>query len=370
MNNNSNIINKLALGLIPNIGNVTVKKLIAFLGSVDAIFEASRKDLLKIPGIGTHYIQHLDKKEQALKRAEEELSFIQKNNIKFVFYTDADYPFRLKNCEDNPIGLFYKGEISKNDKIISIVGTRKATKYGLEICENLIAELKDYGYNPIIISGLAYGIDACAHKSALKNELKTYAVLGNGLHTIYPGTHRNLADKIEQNGAVISEFYSHSKLDKNNFVKRNRIIAGLSDATIVVESREKGGALITADIANSYNRDVLTFPGRANDESSAGCNWLIKTNRAALIEKASDLEYILGWDREKNTITTAQKSLFVNLSPEEQTIVNFIKENKNLEIDKICLMSQMPVSKVSAMLLNLEFEGIVKCLPGKVYKLA
>jgi len=370
MKNDLNLLYQIAIGLIPGIGNATAKKLIAFLGSVENVFTASKKEILKIPGIGSFALNNLANRSAALELAEKEIQFIQKNNIQFTFFTEKGYPSRLKNCDDNPIGLFYKGDINLKDKVISVVGTRSASEYGISMCEKLICDLKVFGYNPIIVSGLAYGIDACAHKAALKNNFKTIAVLGNGLHTIYPGPHRSLSDKIVQNGAVISEFFSHSKLDKNNFVKRNRIIAGLADATIVVESKEKGGALITADLANSYNRDVLTFPGRANDETSAGCNWLIKTNRAALIENAADLEYILGWDRDKTKIPSVQKSLFVNLSPEEEILVNIIREKESVEIDKLCITSEMPVSKVSALLLNLEFEGIVKCLPGKVFKLA
>lgn len=369
MSSNLELIHKLALGLIPNVGVITAKKLISFLGSIDAIFDSHPKELRKIPGIGELAMKSLKLSEKYVERAEQEIEFIEKNDIQFIFYTDKDFPSRLKHCDDGPIGLFYKGALKKNDKIISIVGTRNATDYGIDNCYNLISQLKDFGYNPIIVSGLAFGIDAAAHKAALKYDLHTYAVLGNGLHTIYPGVHRKLSDKIIQSGALISEFYSNTRIDKNNFVKRNRIIAGLADATIVVESKEKGGALITADIANSYNRDVLAFSGRNNDITSSGCNWLIKTNRAALIENAEDLEYALGWTREERAKEAFQKSLFENLSHDEEIIVNILKENNNAEIDKIYLLSQMPVSKVSTLLLNLEFSGIVKCLPGKVYKL-
>jgi DNA processing protein len=220
----------------------------------------------------------------------------------------------------------------------------------------------------LIVSGLAYGIDICAHKASLKNKLDTAGVLGHGLSVLYPSSHREVAKQMIENGALVTEFRHDEKPESPNFVKRNRIIAGLADATIVMESGEEGGALITADIANSYNRDVFAFPGRVNDRYSVGCNRLIKTNRAVLIESLDDLEYIMGWQKAKNS-EPLQKELFIELNPEEKQLLEYIRNNSNVTMDILALKSNLPVSKVSATLLNLEFKGIVKCLPGKVYQL-
>ncbi|MCK4661676.1 MAG: DNA-processing protein DprA [Bacteroidales bacterium] len=367
MSNNS-LLYKIAISLIPGVGSINAKKLIAYTGNVENVFKAKRGELLKIPNIGKQLVDKIIN-QKVLQRAAEEIKFIEKNNIKPVFYLDKDYPLRLSNCYDSPILLYLKGNIDLNQlKILSIVGTRNATIRGKDICKELITELKNNGHNPIIISGLAYGIDVCAHKAALDNNLNTVAVLGHGLDILYPALHKKIAREIVNKGALITEFTSNSITDKNNFVKRNRIIAGLSDATIVIESGIKGGALITADIANSYNRDVFAVPGRLNDTYSAGCNKLIKINKAALIESAADIEYILGWDvqKKKNNI---QRKLFIEFNDEEKIIVGILKNNGKTEIDKICLQSRFTIGKVSGILLNLEFSGILKCLPGKSYEL-
>ncbi len=254
-------------------------------------------------------------------------------------------------------------------KILSIVGTRKATTEGIVFCQKLIKDLKEREHNPIIVSGLAYGVDASAHQAALDNGLLTIAVLGHGLDIIYPASHKKLAKEIVKQGMLITDFPSKSIRDKNNFIKRNRIIAGLSDATIVIESGEKGGSLITADIANSYNRDVFAVPGRISDMYSKGCNNLIKSNKAAMLTSIEDLEYLLGWEPGKKKNDAVQKDLFLNFSNDEKLIAEILKENEEITIDLICLKSNMPTSKVSPILLNLEFMGLVKTLPGKTYKL-
>jgi DNA processing protein len=229
--------------------------------------------------------------------------------------------------------------------------------------ENLAASYPEI----LIVSGLAYGIDVCAHKAALKNNLETVGILGHGLSVLYPSAHREVARQMVEKGALITEFRHDEKPESPNFVKRNRIIAGLADATLVIESGEQGGALITADIANSYNRDVFAFPGRINDKYSTGCNRLIKTNRAALIENLSDVEYLMGWQKSDKTPEAYQKDLFVELNQEETTLVDLFRKENHLTIDQLALHSNMPVSRASAILLNLEFKGLVKCLPGKVY---
>jgi len=360
---------KIALSLIPKIGHVTAKKLVSYIGSFEGVFKEKKTGLLKVPGIG-NTLADLIVNSNALVKAEEEIEFIKKNNVSTIFYLDKSYPERLKYCEDAPILLYTFGEADLNTrKILSIVGTRKATSEGIAFCEKLIYDLKSREHNPIIVSGLAYGIDAVAHKSAIESGLDTVAVLGHGLDIIYPASHKKLARSIVNQGMLMTDFPSKSIRDKNNFIKRNRIIAGLSDATLVIESGEKGGSLITADIANSYNRDVFAVPGRVSDEYSKGCNALIKTNRAAMLTKVEDLEYILGWEPNKLNQKIIQRDLFVDLGDDERMITDILKKSDEIPIDKICLLSNMPTSKVSPILLNLEFKGLVKTLPGKTYKL-
>jgi DNA processing protein len=359
---------KIALSLIPNVGPITAKKLVAYTGSAEEIFKQKKSNLEKIPGVGIYLSEQIiNNKSEAIEKAEEELNFIEKYKINVCSYLDSDYPNRLKECEDGPIVFYYKGDTDWNKaKMLAVVGTRNATSYGKEICDEIIKELKNKGHDVTIVSGLAYGIDISSHRAALNNSLDTIAVLAHGLHTIYPSAHKNSAKQIIDNGALITEFSSKSKPDRNNFVRRNRIIAGLSDATIVVESGLKGGALITADIANSYNREVMALPGKNNDKFSAGCNNLIKTNKAALIESAEDIEMLLGWDSSEKII---QPKLFTHLSDEEQIIADILNETEPISIDIICRESKMPINRVSALLLNMEFGGSVKSLPGKQFKL-
>ena len=360
---------KIALSLIPKIGHVTAKKLVAYVGSFEGVFSETKSNLMKIPGIGS-ILADLIVSSDVLPKAEEEIDFIKENKITPVFYLDKQYSERLKHCDDAPILLYTFGKIDLNSrKVLSIVGTRKATTEGKAFCEKLVKDLKEREHNPIIVSGLAYGIDATAHQAALDNGLLTIAVLGHGLDIIYPASHKKLAKNITKQGMLITDFPAKSIRDKTNFIKRNRIIAGLSDATIVIESGEKGGSLITADIANSYNRDVFAVPGRVSDVYSKGCNSLIKTNKAAMLTSIEDLEYLLGWEPGKKDKEAVQRDLFVNLSSEEKMITEILKNHNEIPIDSICLKCNMPTSKVSPILLNLEFMGVVKTLPGKTYKL-
>ncbi|NJO92884.1 MAG: DNA-protecting protein DprA [Chloroflexia bacterium] len=356
---------QIALSFINGIGSINAKKLLAYVGSPEAVFKEKKQNLIKIPGIGEKVANEVFNKE-ILEKTEGELNFIEKHKISTFFYTDKEYPNRLKQFEDSPIILYFKGQSNLNQqKIISIVGTRKATHEGLENCKKLIEKLSSKGHKLLIVSGLAYGIDIHAHKVALKNEQQTIAVLGHGLNMIYPSAHKNIAKEIIKQGGLLSELPSSAVLDPAHFVKRNRIIAGLADATVVVESI-KGGSLITAKIANDYNKDVFAFPGRVNDKYSEGCNFLIKTNQASLIEDADDIEYIMGWTPpEKGKVVQSQ--LFVELNEDEKNIVNILKENGKTAIDIISLHAKMPVSKVSTILLKLEFAGIVLSFPGKIY---
>lgn len=361
-----NLKYKIAISLIPHIGDMRAKRLISYCGSAEAVFSEKKAALEKIPGIGEANAKAV-LTQKVFDRVEQEIKFIEKNKITPLFYLDKEYPKRLTHCEDSPVLLYFKGKANLNsEKIISIIGTREATDYGKQLCEKLIADLAPY--NPIIVSGLAYGIDICAHKAAMDNNLTTVCGLGHGLDKIYPAVHRTYAEKMLENGGWLSDFTSGTTPDRENFPRRNRIVAGMSDATIVVESKVGGGSLITADIANSYNRDVFAFPGRINDECSVGCNNLIKQNKAALIQSAADIIYIMGWEQKlKNA--PIQKQLFVELKPEEEILVNLLKEKESVNVDDICLFAKMPMSKVSSLLLTLEFSGIVKSLPGKRYRL-
>lgn len=365
--NDNDLKYKIGVTLIPGIGNINGKVLIAHIGSVEGIFKEKQSNLEKIPGIGKILAKEIYN-QNILSRAEEEIEFINKYNINCLFYLDQDYPNRLKNCDDSPIMIYLKGDCNLNStKILSIVGTRNATSNGKQICNDIVSNLINNHPELIIVSGLAYGIDICAHKAALANNANTAAILGHGLDIIYPAVHKPIAQNIIKQGALISEFLSKGAIDKMNFVKRNRIIAGLSDATIVIESALKGGSLITADIANSYNRDVFAIPGRIEDTYSQGCNFLIKTSRAALIEKASDIEYFLGWESSKNK-KVIQKELFITLTEKEKTIIELLKSGE-ASVDSISNSMKLPISVLSASLLNLEFSGLIKCMPGKIYSI-
>ncbi len=358
---------KIALTLIPKIGDILAKRLVAYCGSPEAVFDEKKSSLEKIPGIGEIYAKSIINQD-IFDRAEQEIVFIEKNNITPLFYLDSNYPRRLTYCEDAPVMLYYKGNADLNaTKVISIVGTRDATEYGKKICEKLIADLVEH--NVLIVSGLAYGIDICAHRAALDNGLPTVCALAHGLDRIYPGVHKATAQKMMEKGGWLTDFTSNTNPDRENFPRRNRIVAGMADATVVIESKKNGGSLITADIANSYNRDVFAFPGRIDDECSEGCNNFIKQNKAALIQSAADLVYILGWEQTKTKKAPQQKQLFLELSADEELLVNALKGKNVVSIDDLCFASKLPMSKVSALLLTLEFSGIVKSFPGKAYGL-
>ena len=363
-----NLAHKIAISLIPGIGAITARNLIAYVGSVEGVFQEKEKNLMKIPGVGEVNAQKVVR-QNVLERAAKEVDYILKNNIQTFFYLDENYPTRLKNCSDAPIILYFKGNANLNERrIISIVGTRNATNYGKEICEELIRSFSERGYPILVVSGLAYGIDVHAHKACLKYNVPTVGVFAHGLDDIYPALHAPIAAKMLENGGLISDFVSETKIDRQNFLQRNRIIAGLADATVIIESAEKGGALVTADIANSYNRDVFAFPGRSSDPFSRGCNKLIKFNEAVLVENAADIEKAMNWDVKTPSTRIFQTSLFSELNPEEQKLIDLLKAGDRF-VDEITMETQMPMSKVSAMLLGLEFKGLVISLPGKMYRL-
>ncbi len=363
------LLHQIALACIPGIGSVLARNLISYCGSPEEVFVTNKKHLGKVPGIGPKTIE-LIRNHTAFERAERELSFIEKYKIRALFLTDSAYPKRLKNCFDAPVMLYFKGSADLNaGKVISIVGTRKATEYGRDICRELLAGLT--AHNPLIISGLAYGIDFLAHKEAIKNSMSTVGIMAHGLDRIYPSQHRPLAEKMVADGGLLTEFMSGTVPDRENFPKRNRIIAGLADVTIVVEANIKGGALITAELANSYNRDVFAYPGRITDEFSSGCNHLIKTNRASLITKLADLEYILGWTNSQvQSGTRPQLGLAIDLSDEEKIITGVLQAKGSLIVDDLAILTGFPQSKLAVHILGMEMKGILIGLPGKVYKLA
>ncbi len=361
------LVHKIALTLIKNIGSRQAKKLLVTFGTAEEIFSAKKNMLLQIEGIGEKIASSILNTD-ALLKAEKQLAFIKKHKIEVLFYTDVNYPKRLRDCYDAPILLYFKGKTNFNQKrVISIVGTRNATAYGKELCKKLVETLQPY--DVLIISGLAYGIDVTAHKESLNFQIPTVGVLGHGLDRMYPSAHAEIARNMMMDGGLLTEFLPGTSPDKENFPKRNRIIAGLCDVLIVVEASKKGGALITADIANSYFKDVYAFPGRTNDQYSEGCNFLIKTNRAGLINDPKDLIYYLGWEDEEIEKVKAQSKLPLNLTETEFLIVNLLK-NDVMDVDELSSKTNLPQSKLVMALLTLEMQGIVVMLPGKCYQLA
>jgi DNA processing protein len=369
MSSEISLQHKIALGLIPRIGDINARKLVSYFGSVEAIFREPYRNLQKIPGIGSGMAKYISERTY-LRTAEKEADYVIKHNIRVCFYLDNDYPYRLRQCDDSPVVFYFRGTCDLNSsKMLSVVGTRNATTHGKEMCEKIISGLAINHPDVIIVSGLAYGIDISAHKSALTNNLQTIAVLGHGFKTIYPSIHSTIANSVMTNGGLLTDFTSDTLPERNNFLKRNRIIAGISDATLVIESGIKGGALITADMADSYNRDVFAVPGRPDDQWSAGCNNLIKTNKAALVESSGDLEYFLGWKQEK-TKPPVQKSLFSELSESEQGIYEMISKEGEITIDILCRELDLPVNKLSSLLLQMELKGVVRCYPGNLYRVS
>jgi DNA processing protein len=355
----------LALQKVELVGDVVAKKLLNHFESASAIFHAKANQLTSIDGIGSVLIKNL-KDKSVFEKAEVELKFIQDNDIDVHFFKDKSYPEKLKHCFDAPVLLFSAGNINlQQSKIISIVGTRQVTSHGAEFCRNLIAEIAPL--NPIIVSGFAYGVDIVAHQAAMEHGLQTIGVLAHGLNQIYPSSHKKYCKKMEEKGGFMTEFWSSSNPDKENFVKRNRIVAGMTEATIVIESAERGGSLITAMLANDYNRDVFAVPGRTTDKFSLGCNNLIKTQKANLLTSAADLIYMLNWDI-KESSKSVQKQLFVDLQPDEQIVYDYLLQKGKELMDTIALDCGFPIYVLSGMLLNMELKGVIRPLPGKLFE--
>jgi DNA processing protein len=359
------LIHLLALLKVDGVGDIMAKKLINHCGSAEAVFKTKTLQLAGVDGIGSVLLQKL-KDKTIFDKAESELQYIKSNNIDIAYFQDGNYPDRLKHCIDGPVLLFTSGNIDlKNKKIISIVGTRQMTSYGMDFCRKLIEDLAPL--DPVIVSGFAYGVDIFAHQLAMEHNLQTIGVVAHGLNQIYPKAHKKYVAKMEGNGGFMTEFWSSSNPEKENFVRRNRIVAGMAEATIVIESAERGGSLITANIANDYNRDVFAVPGRVTDKYSAGCNNLIKTQKANVLTSAADLIYILNWDIERK-VKPVQKQLFINLEIEEQKVYDYLLQNGKELMDIIALRCDFPIYKISGMLLNMELKGVIRPLPGKLFE--
>ena len=357
---------QVALTLIPDLGPIRARILIDHFETASAVFKAKKKEISALEGIGELCARSL-KEWDCFTEAEAEICFIEKHHIQPLFITDTNYPQRLLHCYDPPTLLYYRGTANLNQsRIISIIGTRNHTEYGKQVTEQLVSALKTE--QVLIISGLAFGIDAIAHKSALQNNLPTVGVLGHGLDTIYPSQHKTLAKEMLQHGGLLTEFRKESKPDKHNFPKRNRIVAGMADATIVIETASKGGSMITAELAHNYNRDLFAVPGKITDTKSSGCLQLIRQNKAMLLTGAEQLLETMGW-QEKKKIIPKQKELFIELTADEKMIVNLLSETEAIHIDVLFLKSGLSSSCVAAAILNLEIQGVICGLPGKMYRL-
>ncbi len=360
------LLYQIALTKLDKVGPVTAKNLVSYCGGVEPVFRASKKQLLQIPGIGEETANGI-LRQSVFAEAEKELNFVLKNDIQVLFFLDAAYPKRLKHYPDCPTLLYYKGNADLNaSRIVSVVGTRKPTNYGVSVCQKLIEDLKPFQL--MVVSGLAYGIDIAAHRKCLEAGIPTIGVMGNGLSKVYPSLHRKVAEQMIANGGLLTEFAHHLRPDREHFPMRNRVVAGLCDALVVVESKKKGGSMITADLANGYNKDVFAFPGRNTDECSEGCNLLIKSHQASLLEGAKDLAYIMRWDKQISS-DSVQRSLFADLNSSQEQIVSLLLHHRELPIDQLTHHLQKPPSEMAAALLDLEFKGIVRTLPGKKYVL-
>jgi len=363
-----NRLSLLALHFIPGVGNQTVRLLISYCGSAEKVFRTPQGKLRNIPGVGIVTAESI-RQGNPFKLAEAEARRAEKENVQLVFFTDARYPSRLKQINDAPSLLYVKGNVDfEIAKTVGIIGTRMATAYGKWCVEELVAALVPH--EPLIVSGLAYGIDIHAHRQALKNNLPTVGIMGSGMDVIYPAAHRETARRMEACGGIVTENPFGTRPDAHHFPARNRIIAGLADALVVVEAAEKGGALITAEIANSYNKDVFAFPGNVGQGYSEGCNALIKTHKANLLNSIRDLEYIMNWSA---GVKPSPKHTLLDLDAYdagEQAVLKVLLENNNqLAIDEISWRTVLPIGKLASILLGLELKNRVAALPGKIYKL-
>lgn len=371
MNNREEIIHCLALQMIPGIGIISARTLYDVFGNATDVF-ARRNELV-------HYTQPSQRKlikmlecPEAFERAKRELDFVEKNKLTCLCISDRRYPSRLRECVDAPLALFFKGNADLNAlHVVSLVGTRNATEYGKQLCHEFIQSIQSLCPDTLIVSGLAYGIDIAAHRASLKNGLPTVGVLAHGLDRIYPAVHRKTAVEMLESGGLLTEYPNGTNPDRQNFVRRNRIVAGMCDATIVVESAAKGGALITAGLAGDYHRDCFAFPGRIGDPYSQGCNALIRDNKAALITSAEDFVKAMSWDNanERQAPAVIQRQLFIDLSPEEELLVNTLRSHPDgMQVNLLVVATDIPINRASSLLFELEMKGVVRALAGGVYR--
>ncbi len=363
--NDAELLQHLSLTMIPQVGDIQIGILLKHFGSAASVLSASPKALEEVPGIGTVRAASI-RNCHVQQRVEAEWRFIQKNHITVLVKGNQGYPSKLEHCMDAPHVLYYKGSSDLlNKRVVSVVGTRSPSQYGKDRVVELMAVLGQY--NVMVVSGLAYGIDTLVHKEALNNRLETIGVLGHGLDQLYPHANKALAAEMLQQGGLLSEFMEGIKPEKQNFPKRNRIVAGMADAVVVVESGSKGGSLITADIANSYNKDVLAYPGRATDPSSKGCNQLIRNHKANLITCGQDLVEFMNWAEDQHQSSKVQHPMKASLSDEENVILSIISHHDPCPIDLLTNVSGLNPGLVSAHVLSLEMAGLITSLPGKLY---
>lgn len=356
----------MALTRVKGVGAEGARTLISAMGSATKVFQASLNELLALPGLGPKTVKNI-KAYNEFDAFQKELEFIEKHQIQAYTFADKGYPARLKDLSDAPAVVFYKGSVSLNHpRIIGVVGTRRATEYGKQMVYNLMSELAHY--NIVTVSGLAYGIDIECHKKSLENNIPTIGVMAHGMDVIYPTAHTNIARQMVKMGGLMTEHVSGTELRREYFPRRNRLVAGLIDALVVVESPDKGGSLITAEIAHSYNRDVFAYPGKTTDERSKGCNMLIKRQKGILIESAEDIAWNLGWP--SPLTQNSQNEKLAQLHGVEKRIYLYLRDspNQKCHLDKMCIDLEMSQTELALLLLNLEFGGFVKTLPGNHYK--
>lgn len=361
------LLYRIALTRIEKVGPILAKTLVAHCGSAESVFHTPKSHLEAIDGVGSTLAANiLD--EKALRSAEAELEWIEQFGVRALYYLDEDYPERLRQLPGSPILLYYRGAARLNTRrTLAIVGTRRPSPEGIRQTEELVEQIAPY--EPLIVSGLAYGIDAAAHRAAVNAGLPTVGVLGHGLASIYPARHRKLAlEMCEQGGGLLTEFPSYTRPDREHFPMRNRIVAGMSDAIVVVETARRGGSIITAQLGNDYHRDVFAFPGRRRDPLTEGCNWLIKSHRAALVESAADVAYVMQWQASAPG-QPAQARLFEELSESETAVVEALKQHRELPVDELAYRAKLPHEALPAVLLELECKGLVRTLPGNRYLL-
>ena len=354
--------------MIPGIGPVQARILVEHFGTAEFIFGASRKQLECLDGIGSARAQAI-KSFADYQKAEKEIRFIEKYGISPLFFGSEEYPKKLLHCYDPPTLLYFKGTMwAQDQRIVAVIGTRNNSQYGKSVTQEIIRELAEH--DVLVLSGLAFGIDAVAHKSAIASNMPTVAVLAHGLDTVYPGEHNGLAKEIlKSGGGLITEFTSNTAPDRHNFPTRNRIVAGMCDAVIVVETKTKGGSMITAELANSYSREVFAVPGKITDERSQGCNQLIKNNKAVLFTSVAEMAFMMDWVDEMKTREAKQLPLFETLNTHQQSIIGMLKEHEQLHIDQLSHLSGMTYGEIASALLDLELNNLVRAIPGKKFEL-